>query len=155
MGLTEEVNWTVSDFVIAAALVGGMGLALELAVRVSGSRAYRAGAALALGGAFLLVWINGAVGIIGSEDEPVNLLFFGVPMVALVGAALARFRPRGMARAMMATAAAQVLVFVVVLVAGLGFAGPITVFFAALWLASAWLFETVARQREPEGRGAL
>jgi hypothetical protein len=29
------------------------------------------------------------------------------------------------------------------------------VFFAALWLASAWLFETVARQREPEGRGAL
>nr|MBA3525748.1 hypothetical protein [Sphingomonas sp.] len=31
------------------------------------------------------------------------------------------------------------------LIAGLGFTGPITVFFTALWLIAAWLFQRAGR----------
>ena len=147
MRFTEEVNWGLEDFVFACVLVGGVGLAYELAVRTTRSRAYRAGAAGARAAAFLMIWINLAVGIIGSEDNPANLMYFGVLAVGLAGAAIARFRPGGMARAMAATALAQALVFATALIAGLGFTGPITVFFAALWLTSAWLFRKAAHEQ--------
>ncbi len=49
--------------------------------------------------------------------------------MAALGAVLARFRPLGMARAMAATGIAQIFAFVVALATGLGFTGPITVFF--------------------------
>lgn len=144
MQFTDEVNWTPADFAFAAAMIGGVGVAFELAVRVSANHCYRAGAALALAAAFLLVWINLAVGIIGSEDNPANLLYAGVLGVGLVGVLLARFRPQGMALAMLATGLAQIAVAVIAAAAGLGFTGPITVFFGGLWLTSAWLFRRAA-----------
>ena len=36
-------------------------------------------------GVFLLFWVNGAVGIIGSEDNPANLLYGGVVLTGFVG----------------------------------------------------------------------
>ena len=48
---------------------------------------------------------------------------------------------------MAATSVAQALAFVIALIAGLGFTGPITVFFAALWLIAAWLFRKAAPDR--------
>jgi len=89
--------------------------------------------------------VNGAVGIIGNEGNNANLLFYGVLAVGLIGALIARFEPQGMARAMIATAAAQLLVFVIALVAGWGFTGPITFFFLAFWVGSARLFQNAAR----------
>ena len=70
--------------------------------------------------------MNLAVGIIGTEDNPANLMYGGVLAVGIVGAIIARFQPHGMARALVATALAQALVAVIALIAGLGFAGPIT-----------------------------
>jgi hypothetical protein len=43
--------------------------------------------------AFILIWMNLAVGIIGSEDNPANLMYGGVLAVAIVGAFMVRFRP--------------------------------------------------------------
>ena len=133
------------DFIFMGVLLAGVGLGYELAARVTSRRAYPAGAGAALLAALLLTWINLAVGIIGSEDDPANWMFGGVLVTAMVGAGLARFRARGLARAMLAAAAAQVLVFVGALAGGFGFTGPITVFFTALWLISAWLFQKAAR----------
>ncbi|MFN3458436.1 MAG: hypothetical protein ACK4Z8_12745, partial [Novosphingobium sp.] len=45
------VNWTAGDFLAAAVLLGGTGAALEVAVRLSGNLAYRAGAFVAVGAA--------------------------------------------------------------------------------------------------------
>jgi hypothetical protein len=59
---------------------------------------------------FLLIWINLAVGIIGSEDNPANALYIGVLIIGLVGAALARLEPTGMSNALWVTAGAQFLV---------------------------------------------
>jgi len=151
MQFTDEVNWDVADFVILAAMMGSAGVVFELTVKKTGNAAYRTGIGLALVATFLLLWINGAVGIIGSEDNKANLMYVGVLAVGLIGALIARFEPRGMARAMIATAVAQVLVFVIALVAGWGFTGPITFLFLAFWLLSARLFQQAAREEHQAG----
>jgi hypothetical protein len=151
MQLDDEVNWTAADFVFAGVLIGGVGLALEGVVRRSGQLAYRLGAALFLLAAFLLVWIDAAVGIIGGEDNPLNLLYPGVVAVGVIGGAIARFRPRGLVRAMLATALAQAAMTVVAIVAGgaepPGVAGLLVLHgvFVTFFLGAAWLFAVAAR----------
>jgi hypothetical protein len=144
MQFTDEVQWTAGDFVFAGVLIGGVGLAFELAVRMTRDPFYRAGVAAALAAAFLIMWANGAVGMIGSEDNPFNLLFYGVIAVALAGAVAARFRPAGMARAMGLAAAAHALTAVIGMFTDLR-GGLVSTAFAGLWLLSAWLFGRAAR----------
>ena len=154
MRFTDEVNWDGTDFIVAGALVAGTGLAFELAARANAGHAYRAAVGLALAAAFLLVWLNLAVGIVGTENDPFNLMFGGVLAVGIIGAVVARFRPDGMARALFATALTQALVAVIALVAGSGLTEPIwplTGFFGALWLGSAWLFRKAAREQTLAG----
>jgi hypothetical protein len=146
MQVTDAVDWGAGDFVVAGALVLGVGLAYELAVRATGSGAYRAAAAMALAAAFVLVWVNLAVGVIGSEGDPANLMYGVVLAVGVAGAALARGRPKGMARALVAAALAQAAVAAIALGAGLDATPPLDAGFAALWLASAWLFRKAARE---------
>ncbi len=139
MRFTQEVNWSASDFLVMGVLFGGVGLAFEFIVRRSSSGSYRFGAAIALLAAFLTIWVNGAVGMIGDEDNPLNLMFGGVLIVALAGAAIARLRPAGMARAMVAAAVAQAGVSAI----GLSIdprGGVLSMAFAGLWLLSAALF---------------
>ena len=141
MQFTAEVDWTASDFVFAAVLIGGSGLLLELIARKSPDNAYRAAAGFALLAAFLTIWANGAVGMIGDEDNPYNLLFRAVLVVALLGAVLARFRPRGMALAMVVSG----IVYTGIALGGLATDPRGAVFslgFATLWLLSAALFHT-------------
>lgn len=110
MQFTREVHWTGFDFLLAALLIGGVGVAAEAAVRVNRQPAHSAGCACALGAALLIVWANGAVGMIGDEDNRYNLLFLAVIALAVAGAAAARFRPRGMAAAMAVAGVTQVAV---------------------------------------------
>ena len=59
----------------------------------------------------LIVWLNAAAGLIGIEDDdPANLLYVGVLAIGFIGAIIARLQPRGLARALFATALAQALV---------------------------------------------
>lgn len=125
MQFTREVNWTLSDFVFAGLLIGGIGGAFELAARASRSRAYRLGAGLALLATFLLIWFNAAVGIIGDEDNPANLMFGGVIVLALTGAIIARFRARGMMRAMFVAAGANALIAPIELLVRAGEGAPL------------------------------
>lgn len=148
----EGVNWTLSDFIFAGVLIGGTGLLYELAVRASGSWAYRGGVALALAAGFLTTWVNLAVGIIGNEDNPVNLVFFIVIALAVAGAIVARGKAEPMARTMTVAAVAQAFIGVIVLIYGIGAMEPpppIMLFalieiFAAMWLGSALLFRRAA-----------
>lgn len=116
MQLTDEVVWTLADFVVAGGLLFGSGLTYELVARKGGTPAYRAAVGMALSATLLLVWMNLAVGLIGNEDNPANLLYGGVLAVGIIGAVIARLRPQGMARALFATAVAQALVPVIALV---------------------------------------
>jgi hypothetical protein len=149
---TNSAAWDPpGDLMFLAILLAGVGVAYELAAKVRDRNAYRAAIVMALAAAFLSGWINLAVGIIGSEDNPANWIYAGVLAVAFVGSVLARFRPLGMARAMVGTAIAQALAFMIALTAGLGFTGPITVFFTALWLTSAALFQKAAGKQVAAG----
>lgn len=152
MRFTTEVDWSASDFAVMGLLLGTVGLVAELLMRQSGSVTYRAGAAIAIAAAFLLVWVNLAVGFLGDENNLANLMFFAVLAAAAGGAILVRLRPAGMARAMVAAAGVQVLIGSVALLARLGSPGAAgdheavmgTSLFTGLWLASAWLFHKAA-----------
>jgi len=144
MQITDEVAWDLADFAIAGALLFGTGLAYELLARKAGIISYRAAVGVALAAALLLVWMNLAVGIIESEDNPANLMYVGVLAVLIIGALIVHFRPRGMARALFATALAQALVTVIALIAEKNLAVfeilMLNGFFVALWVGSALLF---------------
>ncbi len=165
MQFDTGVDWNLFDFVVAGALLFGSGLAYELIARKGGNTAYRAAVGVAVATALLLVWINLAVGIIGSEDNPINGLYFVVIFVGIIGAGIARFRPRGMAWALFATAFAQMLVPVIALLIGKsqasalqdppGFVGVLALnaFFAGLFVVAGLLFRHSAQ--EGSGRGAV
>jgi len=139
MQFTAEVNWTAFDFVAAGILLGGTGLLIELGCRFSHSGAGRAGWAVAVLTSLLLIWINLAVGIIGSEDNPANLLYLAVLASVPLGGLLVRFKARGMSYVLLFTAGLQIAVEVVIQVAGLGAAPVINAAFALLWLLAAGL----------------
>ena len=121
----------------------------------SGRNAFRAGVAVALAVSFLQVWMNLAVGIVGSEDNPVNQGFYGVVVAAGACAFVARFRADGMARAMLAVAGVQAVLAAAVATAPstareepMGAIGVLVLSggFIALWLIAAALFHRSARQ---------
>lgn len=150
--VTDEVDWGVVDFAVWGAMLAAAAGACDLAMRMTGNAAYRTAAGVAVAAAFILVWMNLAVGLIGSEDNPANLMYGGVLAVGFMGAIVARFKPRGMPRALFATAFAQALVAMIALIAGMGYpASPplellgVNALFVALWLVSAWLFRKAAR----------
>lgn len=147
MQFTREVQWDGTDFAVMGAMLLAACGAYELAVRLSRDSGYRLAFAIAIVAGFLTVWVNLAVGMIGSEDNAFNLLFGGVLAVGALGALLARFRAGGMARAMLATGVAQAAVVAVALVGGWDLRGAVfSAFFVAPWLVSALLFRRVARQ---------
>ena len=154
MQVTDEVAWDETDFIVMGALLFGACGAYELAARRTGNGAYRAAVGVAVVAALLLIWINLAVGIIGSEDNPANLMYGGVLGLALAGAVMVRFQPAGLARVLAATALAQAAVGAIAVVLGWGSTGAnwpeailvLTGFFVALWLLSAWLFGRAARK---------
>ncbi len=74
MLFTSKVNWSVFDFIVMGILLFGTGLTYELISRLSNRIAYRAAVGIAVLTGFLLIWINLAVGIIGSENNPVITL---------------------------------------------------------------------------------
>lgn len=148
MQFTNEVQWNEAvayGFILLAA-GGTYELWQWLKTRTV---AYRLAFAVGLAGALLIGWVNGAVGIIGSEDNPANLLYGAVFAVGLVGSLVSRFKPRGMARTLFTAAIVQTLVPVAALIispeVSWGAAGMVGVFifnsfFAVLFVVSALLF---------------
>jgi len=152
MQFSDEVVWTLSDFAFAGTLLLGTALLFDAARKRVRGRAYRAAAGLALGTSLFLVWTIGAVGVIGEDGDPADLMYGAVLAAGLIGAAAARLRPEGMARAAFAMAIVQALVTVIALLAGKHEAAITSVyelvgvnaFFIALFVASGWLFRRAA-----------
>jgi len=106
--------------------------------------AYRAGAGVAIATALLVLWMQAAV---ATEDDSPGFLLHGVLVVGLIGALIARFRPRGMARALFATALVQAMVAVIAMIAWKQYVeiSILNGLFMALWIGSALLFRNAAR----------
>lgn len=153
MRFTAEVDWGPIDFVVMGILLYGTAGLFELAARASTSLAFRAGMGLTVVSAFLLIWVNLAVGIVGDEGDAANLMYAGLLAILCGGAIVGHFRPRGMALALLATAAAHAAIGFVTLTLGLGAdepPGPLGIlilngFFTGLWLLAALLFRQAAK----------
>ena len=153
--------WTLGDFVFAGAFIFGTGLTYVLVARKAGNIAYRAAVGVALAAAFLIVWVEGAVGINGPTNWLTIFTELGVFAVGFIGAIIARLKPPGMARALFAMALAQSLAAVIALIAGMQqFPGVSVVeilggngFFVALFVGSALLFRNAALEQPSAGAG--
>ena len=66
MQFTDHVNWTLSDFVLAGALLLGTGLSIEIVLRKVRNVNYRTLVLVAIILALLLVWAEIGVGIFGT-----------------------------------------------------------------------------------------
>ena len=154
--LSDGEGWGVGDFVFAGVvLYSALGAydwvtSREWLTRRPGHPAQRAGFGLGIAALVVLVWGNAAVGI---TDTDADGWYLAVVAVGVIGALVARFRPRGMAWAMAATAVALVLAGATALVAGkIGSnnSAPeilaITAFYAILFAGSAWLFRQAAHE---------
>lgn len=154
---TDEVYWTLSDFIFMGALIFVTGFTYKLITRKYGDLAYRVAIALSLATGFLLIWVNGAVGIIGNESNPANLMYFGVIAVGIIGAIISRLQPTGMSRTLLVTAVAQALVPVFALIiwpprviswgaAGVSGVFTLNAFFILLLIVSFLLFRYAAQK---------
>jgi hypothetical protein len=146
-------NWSFRGFVLAGALLFGTGLTYELVTRNVDRIAYRAAVGVALAAAFILVWMNAVQ--VADGVNPAAVMYLGVPILAIVGASLARFHPDGMARTLFATALAQALVLAGALMirnpqvtswtAGVTRGFALNAFFVIAFFGSAMLFRKAGR----------
>lgn len=151
MRFTDEVQWTGSDFVFAGVMLAFLVGAFELVVRLNGNWSYRGGVVVAALATFLMVWIQGAVGLVGNENDAVNLLFFLPLLVGAAGLFIADFKARGLARVFAAMALLQATTMAI----GFWITGDtdavLLSFWAFAWSVCAWLFGRAARG-QPELR---
>lgn len=144
-------GWSLSDFIFAAFILSAGCFLFDWAARSAPSLTYLAGAGAGLVAGFGLLVVNGAVGLVGAEDEPHNLLLGVVLLVAICGSVVAQVKPPIMAKAMMAAALTHIVISVALLVRAGGMSDGdarmevvgLSVF-AGMWLASAWLFRSAA-----------
>lgn len=151
MRFSDEVNWGPMDFLVMGLLLTGIAVIVESAIRkreaFARNGAYFLAVVLMLTAGFVQLWANAAVGIIGSEGNAANFLFYGVVGVALIGTLIARLESPRMVLAMLAAAAAQIGVFLIALAAGWGTVPVYTLAFTLMWLGSAMLFHKAANQQ--------
>ena len=154
-------NWPPGAFVVVSALIFTLGLTYEFVTRNRDAIAYRAAVGIAFAAGFILMWGNF---VQMADVTPAAAMYFGVPIVGVIGAAVARLQPKGMARALFATALAQALVLAVALIILItrnpqvaswtppelrGFGG--NAFFVVLFVGSALLFRKAGRGESAPG----
>lgn len=148
MQVTDEVNWSGLDFLMLGAMLLAVAVPLEVIARRTRNVTYLLAAGVALLSAFLLVLVNGAVGIIGSEDNPANLMYFAVLAVGVGGAIVTKGKAFGMARTMILAGAATVLVAVIAVARGMADSAmevaSVNAFFIIQFAVAALLFTRAA-----------
>ena len=154
-------DWDVRVFLLVggvATLLFSMGLAFQMVIRKLGTTVYRAAVGVALVTTFVLVWGN----FVQAADDvnPAAMMYLSVPIVGIIGAAVARFQPNGMARALFITALAQALVLAIAVSRN----PPVTSWTAPVWrgfggnavffmlfVGSALLFRKARREESAPG----
>lgn len=155
MQFTDEVKWTFFDFIIAGILLTGTGLTFVLLSNKANNKIYKIAIGLTLGTALFMIWSNLAVGIIGNEDNPINILYLGVLGVGVIGSFISRFKPNGMSLTLKLTALAQVFVVITALFEGYGDTINelrelllVNGFFIVLWIGASLLFSKSSEEQK-------
>jgi hypothetical protein len=152
-------GWSRGDYAFAFIMFAGTGLLFEIGRSISSSATYRIAFGMALAGGFMLIWVTGAVGIIGSEDNPINLMYLAVLAFAFLGSIVARFQARGMTRIMFLSAFAIALIPVIALIMKSSFAEHpeavgvlgifvLNAFFVILFIGAGLLFKQAGETKQ-------
>ncbi len=96
--VTAEMEWTLSDYILVWLMLFVAGTTYKLVSRLSTDYTYRAAVALAAITGLFMVWSNLAVGIIGNEDNAINVVYFIIIMIGFIGAFWVRFQSKGLLR---------------------------------------------------------
>lgn len=120
--------------------------------------AHRIAIASAIGSTLLLIWVNLAVGLIGSGGHAGNLMYAGVVAIAIISTILSRFKPKGMQYAMFAVVGSLALLTAIAFMANMHhYPGSssaeilgVNAFFATLFAISGLLFRYVALEESSE-----
>ncbi|HEX5152581.1 MAG TPA: hypothetical protein VFW07_14120 [Parafilimonas sp.] len=163
MQFTDEVKWDLTDFVIMGLLIFSTGLSYVLVTRSSSGIIYRFAFAIAIGSTFLLIWVNLAVGLIGSGPNAANLMYAGIVAIVIIGIFISRFTTKGMERVMFTVAVALILFAVIQLLAKMNqYPGSsvteiiaVNAFFATLFAVSGLLFRYITLKQSPNAKISL
>jgi hypothetical protein len=151
MQFTNEVNWSVSDFLIMEVLIFTTGFSYMLLTRLTSNIIYKAAVALGIASTFLLIWANLAVGLIGSGPNAANLMYIGIVAIVITGTFLSRFTTKGMEWVMFSAAVTLMLFAIIQLLAKMyQYPGSSAVeiiavngFFATLYAVAGLLFRYI------------
>ena len=152
----DDWNWHWSAFVRWGVFVFICALTYQLVVQNTSNKAYQFAMGLAVATACVLIMANFVLAVGDEEASLANFTYFGVVVVGLIGAVIARLRAGGMALALVGTAIAQLLVPFIAPVfkqanVAPGEAVPVIGLngvFAVLFAISALLFRRAAQTRK-------
>lgn len=123
--------------------------------------AYALAAGLAILACLMMAYVISALGLIADEGDRADMVYLAVFGSGLVGAAVARLRPSGMATTLFIMAAVQLTIGAVVLIIQLSAFPLFTAFkvlalngfFAVMFAGSGWLFLQSARPGGAQAAG--
>lgn len=135
----EDWHWGPSGFLVFGAFVFIAALGYQAVANNANSRAYKFAAGLAVTTTFILMWTNF---VLAADANTANLIFLCVVPIGIIGAVIARLKPRGMALTLAGMTIAQLLLIVSNPSAALGAVPVIGLngVYAVLFGASALLF---------------
>jgi hypothetical protein len=148
MQFYPTIQWHGTDFMLAAVILGIGGALVELTSVLTPNQFARAGAFVAITASIIVFGANIAVGMIGDEGEPINLLFGIVLFVAIAGGWLSSLHSLILPTFM---AAAGTIQAAIGLFAGIlghdAHGGVLTILLALMWWISAGLFLVALKRR--------
>ncbi len=148
MQFTAEVDWSVFDFILMGTLIFGTGVVYEWISSRGNNKSYRIAVSIAVFTVFLLTWVNMAVGIIGSDKNDANLMYFSLIPIGLAGALIVKFQANGMAVVAFVLAGIQMLIPITAFIInkpdfdpGVAAVFAINAVFSVLFIGSGLLFK--------------
>jgi len=116
--VSTEMDWSLFDFVLIWSLLFCAGALYKWITLFAVDSGYRAAVGLAILTGVFMIWSNLGVGIVGSEDEPFNLVYVALLALGLIAAFWVRFEARSLFYVMLSMAMG--LGFITLLAFGLG-----------------------------------
>lgn len=113
--LSEEMDWSPFDYILVWIMLFLTGTAYSFITRNSKDAVYRIAVGLAVVSGLMLTWVNLAVGLIGSEDNPINLSYFFILALGILASFMMRFKAVYMTMILVSMAFGMVIVAVVAL----------------------------------------
>ena len=108
--LNEDVQWSLMDFVFVGILLSSIAICYEWIRYKQPSKYYRFAIWTILITILMVVWINGAVGIVGHEGQSINLLYYISPLLGIIGSLIFNFKASAMSRIFFTVSVVQLLV---------------------------------------------